>query len=358
MERKLNVLVLGVGGNVSQGILKALALSSLDLRVVTACISPYAPGFFQVGEKAYVSPLAADAKFIPWLVDVCRTERIDAVLSGAEPNLNVMAKHAEGIHKETGAVCIVSSPQTLAIGDDKLETCKWLKQNGFNYPLHAPCSDKEAARLLVEQCGYPLIAKPRVSRGGVRILKVENEAGLNYALSFPDFVLEECLGTDETEYTVGCFCDKDGNLRGTIAMHRELQQGTTCRAEVAPFPEVSEEAARIVRALKPLGPANVQLRVSNDRPVCFEINIRFSGTTPIRAKLGWNDVEMALRHFVLGEPGSDLPVISSGTVLRYWDELYIDSRSAAELRTTGSIEDPQRYVKDPADARISAARSD
>jgi carbamoyl-phosphate synthase large subunit len=175
------------------------------------------------------------------------------------------------------------------------------------------------------------------------LLKVRSEAELTYALSMPDYVLQECLGTDETEYTVGCFCDKDGELRGTIAMHRELHYGTTCRAELGDFPEVRHEAARIARALKPMGPANVQMRISNGKPVCFEINVRFSGTTSIRARFGWNDVEAALRHFVQNEPARDLADVTYGVALRYWDEMCVDPRGAAQLNASGSLDHPQQY---------------
>jgi len=341
MSKQLNVLVLGLGGHVSQGILKALAASSLQPRIVGACISPMARGLY-LTDRAYISPLAADPRFIDWLIKICRTEKIDAVLSGAEPNLMAMADHADEIKAQSGAICIVSRPEALAIGDDKLVTCDWLKANKFNFPQYAPCSDREAAERLLAEFGYPLIAKPRSGRGAIGVLKVTNEAGLQYALSHPNYVLQECLGTEETEYTVGSFCDQDGRLRGTIAMRRQLLHGTTCRAELGDFPAVRHEAARITEALKPMGPANVQLRVSNGKPVCFEINVRFSGTTSVRASSGWNDVELALRHFVLGEPAYDLPdIVSGGIALRYWDEMYVDPRALAELHATGSLDKPR-----------------
>src|SRR5262249_18538887 len=152
---------------------------------------------------AYVSPLAADPGFLTWLVDTCRAERIDVVLSGVEPNLAFMAKHAEEIRSQSGALCIVSRPEVLAIGDDKLKTCQWLEANGLNFPRYADCSDADAVARLVADCGYPLIAKPRYGRGGIGILKITNQAGLQYALSQTDYVLEECLGSDDSEYTVG-----------------------------------------------------------------------------------------------------------------------------------------------------------
>lgn len=345
MDEQLSVLILGLGGHVSQGILKALAASSLPLRVVGACVSPLARGLY-LTSRAYVSPLAADPQFLDWLMDVCRSERIDAVLSGVEPNLVVMAEHAEKLRAQTGAVCIVSRPAVLAIGDDKLMTCQRLEANGLNYPRYAACSDPEAVMRLVSECGYPLIAKPRSGRGGIGVLKVSNRAGLEYALSHADYVLEECLGSEDSEYTVGCFTDQDGCLRGTIAMRRELQHGTTCRAELGVFPEVSAEAARIARALRPMGPLNVQLRISDGRPVCFEWNVRFSGTTSLRSAFGWNDVEAALRHYVLGEPACDLPSITQGGVaIRYWDEIYVDQRAFDELRSSSGLSCPGNYVQ-------------
>ena len=100
MGDQLNILVLGVGGNVSQGILKALAISSLRCRVVGACISPTAFGLFAV-DRALVSPRAADPEFLPWLLAVLNKERIAAILSGVEPVLDILARNAPLIRQET-----------------------------------------------------------------------------------------------------------------------------------------------------------------------------------------------------------------------------------------------------------------
>jgi carbamoyl-phosphate synthase large subunit len=59
-------------------------------------------------------------------------------------------------------------------------------------------------------------------------------------------------------------------------------------------------------------------------PKIFEINARYSGTTPLRARAGFNEVELALRHLVLGESITQ-PEVKKVTFLRYWDDLMIDS---------------------------------
>lgn len=338
----LAVMVLGVGGNVSQGILKALELSKLHCRVVGGCISPKALGLYTV-DSAYVTPQVSDPGFINWLIETCKAERVRAILSGVEPVLELLALNAEKIRNETGAVCIVSEPAKLRVGSDKLDTCQWLESHGFNHPRYAASEDKPALEKLLAECGYPLIAKPRKGKGGHGIITIHDPTELAYAASFSNFVVEECVGEPDSEYTAGCFCDRAGAVRGVFVVRRELHSGTTYRAEAGEFPEVRAEATRIASALGPLGPCNIQMRMSRGRAVCFEINVRFSGTTPMRARLGFNEVEAALEHFVLGKPARDLPLITRGVMLRYWNEMYVDPGACAVLQKTGKLCKPRDH---------------
>lgn len=335
-------MVLGLGGNVSQGILKALALSPLQCRIVGGCISPMALGLYTV-DRSYVTPLAKDPSFLEWLIATCKDEGVQAVLSGVEPVLSIMAGHAGEIRKQTGAVCIVSSPHHLDIGGDKLVTCQWLQSQGFHYPRYAASENRDELEKLAKECGYPLIAKPRRGKGARGVIEIRNASELELVSTRPDTVVQEYLGDPDSEYTAGCFCDRDGQVRGTLILRRELQYGTTVRAEAGEFPEMREEAVRIASALRPMGPCNIQMRMANGRPVCFEINVRFSGTTPLRARMGFNEVHESIRHFVLGKPASDLPLITSGIVLRYWNEMYIDSEAYTTLCRSGRLDDPHAF---------------
>ncbi len=338
----LSVLVLGVGGNVSQGILKALAISSLRCRVIGACISATAFGLYTV-HRAYVCPRADDPTFISWILRVCREERIDAILSGVEPVLDALVPHIGTIHQETGAITIISPPDRLAIAGDKLRTCEWLRDNGLNYPPYADGSDRHAIAELAQRVGYPLIAKPRRGKGAHGIFTIPDDTHREAFGERSGYVVQQYLGNERDEYTAGCFSDSAGTVRGCIVLRRGLQDGTTVSAQAGRFPEVRQEAVAIASALKPLGPCNIQMRMACGRPVCFEINLRFSGTTPIRARLGFNDVEAALRHYVLKEPAIDLPVIERGSVVRYWNEMYISPEATETLRQVGRLEEPSEH---------------
>jgi carbamoyl-phosphate synthase large subunit len=280
------VLVLGVGGNVSQGILKALALARRELRVVAACVSHLSAGLYTV-ERAFLSPFAEDPDFLDWLLGVCEEEGVVAVLSG------------------------------VASGD------------------------REAALRLASEVGFPLVAKPRRGKRARGVIDVDDESDLAYALSRRQYVVQERL--PGPEFTVACFSDRAGAVRGSFVMRRELSEGTTLSAEVGDFPAVREYAERVAERLRPLGPSNVQIRLRDGEPVCHEINVRFSGTAPIRARLGFNDVEATVLHHALGEDARDLPSITEGVALRYWNEIYVEPAAVRRLEHDRRLDEPRRH---------------
>ena len=334
------MLVLGVGGNVSQGILKALALASRELRVVAACVSHLSTGLYTV-ERAFLSPFAEDPDFLDWLLAVCEEEGVVAVLSGVEPVLYALAANADLIRARTGAVPVVSEPATLATGADKLATASWLEANGLSAPRSVASGDREAALRLASEVGFPLVAKPRRGKRARGVLDVDDESDLAYAVSRRQYVVQERL--PGPEFTVACFSDRAGAVRGSFAMRRELSEGTTLSAEVGDFPAVREYAERVADRLRPLGPSNVQIRLRDGEPVCHEINVRFSGTAPIRAHLGFNDVEATVLHYALGEDARDLPSITEGMALRYWNEIYVEPAAVKRLEHDRRLDEPRRH---------------
>ena len=329
------ILVLAVGGNVSQGILKGLRHDGRPMRVLGADISPPQMGLYTV-DKAFVAPWAHEPDFLPWLLDCVAAESVSVILSGAEPVLMALARNKTRIEEETSARILCSSDAVMEIGDDKLRTCEWLAQNGLAHPAYAEVSDRRAVDALVAQCGFPLIAKPRRGGGSRGLFEVANQRDLDYVVGRDNYLVQEMLGNEEDEYTVGCFRDEADTLAPSCCMKRELLAGTTYRATLGEYPAVREEAERIVRKLQPLGPCNIQLRDTLRGPVCFEINPRYSGTTPIRSHFGYREVSAGL-DLLLGTGPEKLPLITEGIALRYWNELYVDPAASAELEKTGTM---------------------
>src|SRR5437588_490074 len=223
-------LAIGTGSSVTQGILKALAIAELPTRIVAACVTPYSAGLY-TAERAYICPYAEDPAFLDWLTEVCQAEGVRAVLSGVEPVLATLSPAAEQLAERTGAVCVVSPPDTFEIGHDKLATCRWLADAGLPHPRFAAGDDEGAVAALAAECGYPLVAKPRRGRTARGVVIVPDGAALERLVGREDVLVQEHLDDAGGEYTVGCLCDREGRLRGSVAMRRELRLGTTGRGD-------------------------------------------------------------------------------------------------------------------------------
>lgn len=335
---KLNILVLGVGGNVSQGIIKAIAKSNLDCKVIGACVSPESIGLY-LCDKAYISPYASSEDFMPWLIEICNNEKVDIVLTGVEENIFEIAKNIDEFSRGTRAIFKCTTYENLLIGQDKLETSLWLKNNGCNYPKFASSEDTEHIARLIEDVGFPLIAKPRKGKGSNGIFKINNQQDLQKVFKLDEYIIQEYIGDEDAEYTVGCYCDKSGRLLNPIIMRRELKYGTTFKAEIVENSIISAEVIKICGHFKPVGPLNIQLRMDkNNRPVCFELNVRFSGTTPMRAHFGFNDVEAMIKEYVLEQKLPESFEVRTGTAYRYMNEIYIDDEIQRKLKEEGVIE--------------------
>lgn len=323
--RTLNLLVLGVGGNVSQGIIKALAVSNLEYKLTGACVTSSNAGFYFC-DYACMAPYANDPGFLPWLVELCNKNAIDMVFTGVEENIIAIAKEMAYFKANTKAIFVASDYQNIVIGQDKLLTSRWLRNNDCNYPEFVESGELEAAKRLLDMVGFPLIAKPRKGKGSMGITIISSMEQLQKAVQLPDYVIQECVGTEDTEYTVGAYCDKTGRLVETIVMHRTLLHGATQTATIVRNETIESEACKICNAFNPRGPLNMQMRIAKDgRPVCFELNVRFSGTTPMRARFGFNDVKAVICEYLFGLPVDSVFNVTAGTAYRYTNELYVTS---------------------------------
>lgn len=293
------------------------------MHIIGACISPYSSGLYMCDE-AMLSPFANDGGFIDWLASTCNEKKVDIVFSGVEEILIEISKNINFLRSGTKAVFVVSEYEKLVIGQDKYKTCAWLQENHCNYPRYCLLTNGSDVRRLVKDIGYPVIIKPIRGKSSQGVKVLANEEELNAVIGLDGYVLEECIGNESGEYTVGCYCDKGGNAQDIIIMQRLLKNGTTVYAKVVENELIRAEAERICTAFKPVGPLNIQMRLNGGGvPICFELNVRFSGSTAMRANFGFCDVEAAIREYLLGNSIDECFHVRHGEAFRYDNELYL-----------------------------------
>ena len=313
----MKILVTGAGALLGQGIIRSLRRSSLRPEIVAVDPSPLAAGLYWA-DSSYLVPLADAPDYGEKIEALLARERPAAVLVGTDVELHYFAAHRARLESVFGTRVVVSSPRVVSIADDKWLTYQFLLEHGFPRP---DSSLPDQARALLARVGYPLVVKPRRGARSVGVCIVRNDTELDRALKGDGLIVQECVGRPEDEHTTGLLVF-DGRCAASITMRRDLRDGNTYRA--FPLPDFPHEAVlrRIAETLDAHGPVNFQFRLVSGQAKIFEINGRFSGTTPLRGLVGFPEVEMVLRHVLLGEDVTQPPV-RSDAVLRHWSETVV-----------------------------------
>jgi carbamoyl-phosphate synthase large subunit len=90
----------------------------------------------------------------------------------------------------------------------------------------------------------------------------------------------------------------------------------------------------LANALQAYGPANFQFRLTPDGEVkVFEINARFSGTTPLRAHAGFNEVEMVIDNLLEGK-SIQQPTIKPLVILRHLSETVVTPEAIKQMEAS------------------------
>lgn len=324
-------MVTGAGAVLGQGIVKALQRSALDCRVVTADPSPLSSALYWA-DRAYKVPFASDPDYVDRFSEILAQEKPDMVLVGTDVELPCFAKHRQALEEQFNTHILVSDPRVVAIADDKYLTQEFLKASDINPLATALPEDEGQLTALIEKVGFPLIVKPRIGARSAGVSLVKTEAALREALKDRSgMMVQECAGEPDTEYTASVLVF-EGQAQASIVMRRDLRDGNTYRAYADVYEDLNTFVRKAGEALQPYGPANLQFRIdAKGRPRIFEINARFSGATPLRALVGFNEVEMCIRKILFGQEIIE-PEIRRGTILRHLSEQFVSAEQLGQVR--------------------------
>lgn len=328
----MKIAVTGAGGGVGQSICKALSISSLDAELYPVDIQPLSAGLFR-GREGMVLPKGE----APGSMNVWREEfekrGIGVVFPGSDHDVVSLAAVRDEWAASGGPTVLVSDLELVRDCRDKARTYERLTREGIDAPRCVWGKSLDETLAFATATGYPVIIKPRDGSASRNVVLAKDAEELAfYFKRTPNSIVQEYLqlNGEAEEFTCAVFVDVDGDVTGTFMARRTLSGGTTFRAEVGYWEELQPFLVNIGMKLRPRGPLNIQLKLTSRGPVPFELNIRCSGTTAIRSYYGYNEPEMWIRNYVLGQKVSQ-PERRKGYALRYWNEVFIPGASARDL---------------------------
>ena len=328
----MNILVTGAGGGVGQGVIKSLKMiKDLDIKIIAADISEFGTGLY-AADVSYLVDRCDSDKYLETLSKIFKKESIDFYIPGTDVELKFCAINKKLIMDEFNVHTIISSTEVIDICDNKYKTSSFLKKHDFNYPKTEYLEEVD-----IKNIEYPAIVKPSVGCRSIGVYKVNNLDELSPHLEdTKDIIIQEYIGNEDTEFT--CTVVKIGNeVSPVLALKRILRSGDTYRAEPVESKKIEQYVLDVASKLEIDGGCNFQLRLGlNGEPKIFEINSRFSGTTPFCAQIGFNPVEFYLKRSIGLE--CDINIDYNSIVLRYWSEVVVKKTSLNELSKNQNIE--------------------
>jgi carbamoyl-phosphate synthase large subunit len=345
----MNILITGVGGGGhGEQILKALRLSDKKYRIIGTDMTKISKGLAVV-DKPYIVPPASDPNYLATILSICKENDVKALFHGSEPELKVMSDNRDTIISE-GIFLPINTKEVIDTCMDKFKTNQFLLEHGFTFPRTNKITSLEDIN---EIDYYPVVLKPSIGGGGsantmLAQSKEELIAFCQYLLSiYPEFIAQEYVGTPDCEYTACVLNSLDGEYINSIAVKRMItsslgnrikvknRTGRTelgdvlaissgiSQGEIGRFEEVMEQCKPMAAALQSKGPINIQLRFFDNKVYVFEINPRYSGTTSLRAMVGFNEPDILIRKHLFGEHIEPNFSFKEGFILRGLEEQYI-----------------------------------
>lgn len=292
---------------------------------------------FKYADEKVISPLIYDKQYIPFLLEYCKKNSIDILISLFDMDLLMLAKHKKEFEK-IGTKVIVSDPQLIEICNDKWKTYEFLKCNGFDTPKSFLNMDEVIEKIAKNELKYPVVVKPRYGCGSISVAIAYDEEDLRYltkkakediansylkyesAVTEEKVIYQECL--DGQEYGADIINDLNGEIQNVIIRKKlAMRSGETDIAELVNEPAINNTLTKLGQITRHIGNMDCDVFLVNNVPYVLEMNARFGGGYPFSHMAGCN-LPNAIIKWAEGKI-VDKSMISAKVGITGYKEIYI-----------------------------------
>ncbi|MBR8709118.1 ATP-grasp domain-containing protein [Bacteroides pyogenes] len=261
-------------------------------------------------------PAVYDPEYINITFNICKENKIDALLSLNDLELPILAEN-KARFEELGVKVIISDPAVIDIAFDKYKTAQWVESLDLNAPKTYVRLDECKKALEVGEIEFPLFMKPRWGSGSIGLESIADteELDIYYNLLMKKIkktilatasVGDEYIMIQEKltgyEYGLDIMNDLTGkNVGVSVKQKLAMRAGETDKAITVDLPEVREMGKKIGDNLKHIGNLDVDIMQRANGDYCvLELNPRFGGGFPFSYEAGVN-LPKAIIQWVKGE---------------------------------------------------------
>ena len=195
----MNILILSSGtrNKIVEYFRKALAGKG---KVICTDMSELAPSIY-LADKHYIVPRMTEPGYVEVILDICKSEKIEGVISLIDPELSLLAANKERF-AEIGTMVIGSTYNLCEMSLDKYEMYKWLEKHEYNCAKSYMDKEKFYADVEAGKVTYPVFVKPARGSASIAISKVHDKETIeqlfehNEGLMIQEFLDGQEIGAD------------------------------------------------------------------------------------------------------------------------------------------------------------------
>jgi carbamoyl-phosphate synthase large subunit len=316
-RRSLNVLFTCIGRRVSllNSFRKAAAELGIRAKFLGADMTELSPAMQLCDEHVFTKRID-DAGYIPQLLRVAKSRKIDLIIPMIDTDLMPLAESRERFEK-LGCRVLISSPDVVDIARDKRKLHSFLMRNGFGAPETMTLDEAMRKKRL----SMPRFLKPWDGSASKSNHVVQNRKELEFfGRRIRNCIVQEFI--DGQEYTCDVFVDSDMKVRCVVPRKRiETRGGEVTKSMTAKNASIMDVARRVTECLG-AGPGmiNIQLFLCRDGSIkIVEINPRFGGGAPLGIKAGADSPRWILQEMIGAKPRIRFDGFKDGLCMLRWD---------------------------------------
>lgn len=286
----MNILILSAGtrNKIVQYFKKTIGDTGV---VVATDMQDIAPAVYEA-DKFYKVPHMTDDSYINVIFDICKKEKINAVLTLIDPELSLLTANKNKF-AEMGVTVIGSSYELCEMALDKMQMYNWLKNHGYN--CAKSYNDKEAfyRDLDAGLISFPVFVKPIRGSASIAISKVEDKETLELlwkhtgGLMIQEFLKGQEIGAD-------VYIDMISHEVVSIFTKKKLlmRAGETDKAVSFKDSKLFSLIEKFVKECGWNGQIDIDIFEINGDYYISEVNPRFGGGYPHAFECGCNHMKL------------------------------------------------------------------
>lgn len=263
--------------------------------VVCTDMNNLAPSVYEA-DKFYTVPRMTAPGYLDVILDVCKNEKIDGVLSLIDPELSLLAENKDKF-AAVGTTVIGSSYELCEMSLDKYEMYKWL--SGHGYKCAKSYMDKELFFADVEagKAKYPVFVKPARGSASIAISKVYDKETVELLFAHSEgLMIQEFL--DGQEIGADVYIDMiSGEVVSIFTKKKILMRaGETDKAVSFKDEKLFELINKFVSEAGYRGQIDIDIFEANGEYFISEVNPRFGGGYPHAYECGVDHMKLIIEN--------------------------------------------------------------